>query len=107
MVDRTCALHLGTLTPHPKYFGHDALFVNHAVSLVSARIGYHISLYSYLVDTTPKPTRAHPNDHYGYKKDHSDLVPNVFQEPAKFISKTGIPFYRKMIKDIRRGNLFS
>lgn len=87
-----------------KYYGYDRLFVDQAITIVMARIGYNVTLYGHLLDVTP--AAPHPRDPYRYRKDYPKVACPV-RDKDSFIRNNATPFYLTLIKDIRNGNRFS
>ncbi len=94
---RHMCISLDDLDNDRKYHGYDRLFVNQAITIVMARIGYNVTLYGHLLDVTP--AAPHP-------KDHRPQIPCPYQDTNRFMSAHAVPFYLRLIKDIRNGNRF-
>lgn len=88
-----------------KYYGYDRLFVDQAITIIMSRIAYNLTLLSHLIDVTPLTPAS--KDPYAYRKNHLPPIANPQTEPKKFMHLHAIPFYRKLIKDIRNANRFS
>lgn len=79
--DKYMCIALWSSKTDPKYYGYDKLFKTHAISMVCARINFRGTLAIYLGDIENVALSG-----YG---------------TGSFVKDHGIPFYRKLIKDMR------
>lgn len=79
--DKYMCIALRSSKTDPKYYSYDKVFKTHAISMVCARINFRGTLAIYLGDTENITLGGYPT--------------------KQFVVAHGIPFYRKLIKDMR------
>lgn len=79
--DKYMCIALRSSKKDPKYYSYDKVFETHAISMVNARINFRVTLAIYLEDVEKYGLGGYPTE--------------------QFVVAHGIPFYRKLIKDMR------